>query len=310
MEEQLRDAEAVDLMNIDVVRCHEEWALLLAGRAAYDDARGRVARGRAALGLVFEDERALALALVEARVELWSGNTSAATDAVLAAVDEPRRGLSACSDAGPRLLAVAAAATTDASLLAGLRARLDAWIAAQRWDGGEPADVVPIVAQLAAEEHRDDASAWSTVAEMWEVGSRLPHVAYARFREAEAHLLRDHDTDAAATAARVAHDLAHNMGFVWLRDNVAALARRGRLDLGIEIARPSTPAALSLTPRELEVLLLVAEGATNRQIAEQLYISAKTASVHVSNILGKMGVAGRVEAAGLAIRLGLAERQT
>ena len=64
-------------------------------------------------------------------------------------------------------------------------------------------------------------------------------------------------------------------------------------------------AALGLTPRELEVLALVAEGRSNRQVADALFISAKTASVHVSNILAKLGVASRVEAAAVAHRHGL-----
>ena len=63
---------------------------------------------------------------------------------------------------------------------------------------------------------------------------------------------------------------------------------------------------LGLSAREREVLSLVAAGRTNREIAEALYISPKTASVHVSNILAKLGVSGRVEAAGVAHRLGLA----
>ncbi|WUS35314.1 LuxR C-terminal-related transcriptional regulator [Streptomyces sp. NBC_01255] len=60
-----------------------------------------------------------------------------------------------------------------------------------------------------------------------------------------------------------------------------------------------------MTPREQDVLRLVAVGRTNRQIAEELFISPKTASVHVSNILAKLGVAGRGEAAALAHRLHL-----
>ncbi|WSK73496.1 response regulator transcription factor [Streptomyces sp. NBC_01276] len=63
--------------------------------------------------------------------------------------------------------------------------------------------------------------------------------------------------------------------------------------------------ALGLTSRERDVLRLVATGSTNRQIAEELFISPKTASVHVSNILAKLGVAGRGEAAALAHRLRL-----
>jgi DNA-binding CsgD family transcriptional regulator len=60
-----------------------------------------------------------------------------------------------------------------------------------------------------------------------------------------------------------------------------------------------------LTPRETEVLRLLAEGRSNREIADALFISAKTASVHVSNILGKLNVSTRGEAAALAHRLHL-----
>jgi len=70
------------------------------------------------------------------------------------------------------------------------------------------------------------------------------------------------------------------------------------------VRRPSDPLD-RLTPRELEVLRLVAEGHTNRAIGEELFMSEKTASVHVSRILGKLGVGGRVEAAAVAHRLGI-----
>ncbi len=69
---------------------------------------------------------------------------------------------------------------------------------------------------------------------------------------------------------------------------------------------PREALPLGLTPREHEVLLLVAEGRTNREIGELLYMSEKTASVHVSRILAKLDVGGRVEAAAVAHRLGLA----
>jgi DNA-binding CsgD family transcriptional regulator len=61
---------------------------------------------------------------------------------------------------------------------------------------------------------------------------------------------------------------------------------------------PSVAASLGLTRREAEVLALVAAGRTNRQIGQELFITPKTASVHVSRILAKLGVAGRGEAAG------------
>jgi len=70
--------------------------------------------------------------------------------------------------------------------------------------------------------------------------------------------------------------------------------------------RPATRAnPANLTARELEVLALLVEGRSNRQIAEQLFISGKTASVHVTNLLAKLGVHSRLEAAATARRLGL-----
>ena len=70
--------------------------------------------------------------------------------------------------------------------------------------------------------------------------------------------------------------------------------------------RPRTKLArFGLTDREREVLLLLADGRSNPEIAQALFISPKTASVHVSNILAKLGVGGRVEAAAVVHRLGM-----
>ncbi len=74
-----------------------------------------------------------------------------------------------------------------------------------------------------------------------------------------------------------------------------------------EASVPADPFGLS--PREREVLALIAEGRTNREIGEELFISDKTVGVHVGNILAKLGVSGRVEAATVAVRLGLTERR-
>jgi DNA-binding NarL/FixJ family response regulator len=68
----------------------------------------------------------------------------------------------------------------------------------------------------------------------------------------------------------------------------------------------SSAHSFDLTPREAEVLVLVAAGRTNRQIGDELFVSDKTASVHVSNILRKLGVNSRVDAAAVAQRLGIA----
>ena len=83
-----------------------------------------------------------------------------------------------------------------------------------------------------------------------------------------------------------------------------ALARRARLRLP-GTARVEAATDSRLTRREREVLVLVSEGRTNREIAKNLFISEKTASVHVSNILAKLGAANRAEAGAKARALGL-----
>jgi DNA-binding CsgD family transcriptional regulator len=91
---------------------------------------------------------------------------------------------------------------------------------------------------------------------------------------------------------------------------VLALSRRARIDLeaaGATASPVPDSVPFGLTDREREVLALVAAGRSNGQIAAALFISPKTASVHVSNILAKLGVSGRVEAAAVAHRLGLTE---
>jgi DNA-binding NarL/FixJ family response regulator len=116
-----------------------------------------------------------------------------------------------------------------------------------------------------------------------------------------------------------AHAVARRIGAEPVAAEAAALARRARLSLDLaktgdeptSAAQPEPAddfARFGLTEREREVLLLVAAGRSNPQIAQVLHISAKTASVHVSNILAKLGVSGRVEAAAVAHRLGIASQ--
>jgi DNA-binding NarL/FixJ family response regulator len=150
-------------------------------------------------------------------------------------------------------------------------------------------------------------SSWDDAAGAWEALQQPPTVAYCRWRQAEALVAAGATVADAALPARAAHIIAQRLGARPLREEIERLAQRARLDL----APPSPPTEqgsgfgelLGLTPREAEVLGLVARGYTNRQIAAVLVISVKTASVHVSHILAKLQVQNRVEAAAIAHRL-------
>jgi DNA-binding CsgD family transcriptional regulator/tetratricopeptide (TPR) repeat protein len=148
---------------------------------------------------------------------------------------------------------------------------------------------------------RSDPKAWLVAVEAFSYG-HLYEVARCRWRLAEALLGRG-DREQATVAAQAAHKTALRLGAEPLQAALELLARRGRLDLGAGV--PAERGLAGLTPRELEVLRLLVEGRSNRQIAEQLFISGKTASVHVTNILTKLGVHSRLEAAAMARRLGL-----
>ncbi|GAB3160749.1 helix-turn-helix transcriptional regulator [Myceligenerans halotolerans] len=148
---------------------------------------------------------------------------------------------------------------------------------------------------------RETADAWQETVKAFDFGYRY-EVARSRYRWAEA-LLGAGEKESAATAAAEALAEATAMGAVPLAEAVRALGRRARLDLpGVRRATAST-----LTDREEEVLTLVAQGLSNRQIGERLYISTKTVSVHVSNVMAKLGASGRAEAVSLAHRRGLLE---
>jgi DNA-binding NarL/FixJ family response regulator len=107
---------------------------------------------------------------------------------------------------------------------------------------------------------------------------------------------------------RRALDVARELDARPLREELEALARRARIDLDAAAGGSPVVAALTqleLTAREIDVLALIADGKTNRQIATELFISNKTASAHVSHILSKLSVQNRTAAAATARRLGL-----
>ncbi|MGW0579480.1 helix-turn-helix transcriptional regulator, partial [Streptomyces sp. NPDC002920] len=206
--------------------------------------------------------------------------------------------------AWPLLLTAMTAELTD-DLLARIREaarRLPTiapvWQAHERW----------LRAELLRAEGRPDPELWFEAVAAFERLERPYDLARTRYRLAEALLSTGADEpDRAAELLRLAHAVATRLGAGPLAEAVTALGRRARIPLG---PRDHNADSLGLTARESDVLRLVSAGRTNRQIADELFISPKTASVHVSNILGKLGVAGRGEAAAVAHRLGLFPPET
>lgn len=186
---------------------------------------------------------------------------------------------------------------------------------------GAPFNDHPFVATIAAERATFDAErtrvagtsnpeAWSGAAKAWQDLSCSHRAGYAWWRQAQAQLDSGQPTAAAAAALRAA--AAAGDGHAPLLAQVHTLAGRARIPLqGPLAASPAAPgtakvtAAYGLTGRELAVLRLLAAGRTNTQIGAELYISPKTAGVHVSSILRKLGVSGRAQAAAVAERAGL-----
>ena len=142
--------------------------------------------------------------------------------------------------------------------------------------------------------------------------SRPYPAALMRWRAGEAQVAAGEREAATATLER-AHAVAAHLGAGWLRGEIEGLAARARLVLAGGDGAAAEPVAapvaqedpFGLTPRERQVLVLVAEGRTNREIGDSLFMAEKTASVHVSRILSKLDVRSRTEAAAVAHRLGL-----
>ena len=169
-----------------------------------------------------------------------------------------------------------------------------------------------VSAELARAEGKHDVTAWSAAADVWRAAGEPYPLAYSLLRLAEA-AAEEGDRQRASLSANHAHALASKVGAAPLADELAALARRARLTLAEPAAAPSGPAPAEpgtlygLTERELAVLRLLAAGRTNAQIGAELFISPRTAGVHVTNILRKLGVTSRVQAAAVAERARLLE---
>jgi DNA-binding NarL/FixJ family response regulator len=145
----------------------------------------------------------------------------------------------------------------------------------------------------------NDPQTWRAVAETFGPGFAYD-TARTQWRLAEA-LAEAGDRDQAEQQWRLAVEAADQLGAVPLRAALADLGRRARL--GRQPGGYQGPGTLAgLTSREREVLRLLVAGRSNKEIAGALFISPKTASVHVSNILGKLGASSRTEAAAIAHR--------
>jgi ATP/maltotriose-dependent transcriptional regulator MalT len=282
----------------------------------YDVARRDVARARALVGDQAELQYSRAFAVTEAMLRLADGDEDAALAGLGTELDSP--------DVEVRY----------DWMLTSLAFRAHADLAQRSRDRDQPVPALDPVftraverlptetgAQLAFQansaadagraEGVHDPAAWAEVAARWRALERPYELADSLLQEAEARVLTG-DRGGAQEAAAEAHALAAGIGAEPLTHRIAALARNARLELAAEPVHVGVPAASSdelqrfgLTQREREVLALVADGRTNPQIAKQLFISPKTVSVHVSNVLAKLGVPSRVEAATMAQRLGI-----
>ncbi|MEU5283393.1 AAA family ATPase [Streptomyces sp. NPDC020755] len=196
---------------------------------------------------------------------------------------------------------------------------------------------VLVEAELARADGTDTPGHWARAAEAFGPLSRPYELAQIHRRWAESLLIAPGDRSTATALLHRAQEAAHRLGARPLAEAVEQLAARARItldgsgtapgpDAGIHpavltaVSAGGSPepaaadgqdpaiaavASFGLTPREQDVHRLVAAGHTNRRIAEELFISPKTASVHVSHILAKLGVSSRGEAAALAHRLRL-----
>jgi DNA-binding CsgD family transcriptional regulator/tetratricopeptide (TPR) repeat protein len=213
-------------------------------------------------------------------------------------------------------LAALARARRDGGAVRNWLTRAQELITAARRAAAEASAVTPnaggwlALAEAEYERARGPArpESWSQAAGSWERLDRAPVAAYCRWRQAEALVAAGASRTEAAVPLRQGHAVAARIGAEPLLREVELLAQRARLDLA-----PPQPATsdgkhgpaeiLGLTAREAEVLDLLARGYTNREIAVTLVISVKTASVHVSHILRKLGAPNRREAAAIAHRL-------
>jgi DNA-binding CsgD family transcriptional regulator len=242
---------------------------------------------------------------------LWHGDPATALDhvrAVLAVVDEDDVGMLRPIAIG--LWALAELGTTEGAddLRAHAHATLKAGPAGEGGYMGPEGRAWEL--RVEAEWHRVhgrlDVALWRRVVETFDVAS-VYEAARARWRLAEA-LLAAGDRESAQAEWETARETAGKLRAVPLENALLEFGRRARFagaGAGSGSGSGDGAGEAGLTAREVEVLRLVAEGLTNREIAQRLFIAQKTVSVHVSNILGKLTVSTRTQAAATARQRGL-----
>ncbi|MHA6782041.1 helix-turn-helix transcriptional regulator [Pseudonocardia saturnea] len=329
----LAEAELHHPVEMAATDLHQAVARILVSRGADAAAEERLRRARRLMDGTIDPQYQAPLAARAAELALWQGRPERARSAVTAGLAHlvdtedawlagPLLWLGACAEADAVVRARAdrdAAAVADgAGAVEALRAHGDAVLSGIERRGRLLPPLTAAYADLMAAEvdrfhGRDDPATWLSAAEDWAALGHPFIEAYARGRAAAAFLIRRRRQEARAEL-RVAHELARSLGAEPLRRRLTQLAERARIDLDADLvdaeavaAGPGRPPAarLGLTAREHEVLALVAAGRTNREIADELFVSGKTAATHVSNILAKLGVRTRGEAAATAHQLGL-----
>jgi ATP/maltotriose-dependent transcriptional regulator MalT len=301
-------------------------AELAAMRGRYDDAARELRAARRAMRDTTDVQFTQPMRYIEAMIALGRGDLPAARAAIAAGLAGAT--LRAARYAWPLIWLGMRVEADEATRSRDRREKVPAESARRCAELARTAAQLPAPAPpsrgyralMAAERARaageDEAPAWSQAVAAWQSVEEPYPLAYALLRLAEAHCATS-DWRAAVRPVQQAHAIAERIGAAPIAAEAAALARRARLSLHPATAPQEEPAPgaaeepvdelarFGLTEREREVLLLVAAGRSNPEIARALFISAKTASVHVSNILAKLGVSGRVEAAAVAHRLGI-----
>jgi len=294
----------------------------------YRDADADVRAARRALGQTRDEQYALTLLYADALAALGQGDPAAARRLTAGGLADYGGAMSS-RYVWPLLWLAARAEADEATRARDRREEIPDGAAARRRElasraaematpsissRGYRALVTAELARAAGEADPEPpmVGAWSAAARAWQAAAEPYPLAYTWLRLAEAAVAAG-DRQEAGRAIRQAHALASRVGATPIAEEASALARRTRLsldqpDADASAARPKPEDPLArygLTEREREIVVLLAGGRSNPQIAEALFISPKTASVHVSNILAKLGVDSRVEAAAVAHRLGV-----